>query len=249
MRVAVISDIHGNLAALESTLEAAAAAAVDETWCLGDIVGYGARPNECVARVRAACTRVLAGNHDLAVAARADVRVFSEDAARSIRWTREVLRADAEAWLAGLDAAHDAPPVGLYHGSPRDPVWEYVVDATSARAALDTAAEDRVVLVGHTHVAVAVRLLEGRLSGGPAPGGTVLDLDAGRRSLLNPGSVGQPRDGDPRAAWLLLELDDDDGRATTATFERTTYEVSRTQEEIRAAGLPERLAARLAVGL
>jgi diadenosine tetraphosphatase ApaH/serine/threonine PP2A family protein phosphatase len=248
MRVAVVSDIHGNLTALDAVLEATTAAAVDEVWCLGDIVGYGARPNECAARVRERCTRVLAGNHDLAVVRRVDVSVFTEDAARSIRWTREVLRADTEAWLTELPVAQDDPPVGLYHASPRDPVWEYVVDAAGARAALETAADDRLVLVGHTHVAILVRLLEGRLSGGQAPGGSAVEFGADGRSLVNPGSVGQPRDGDPRAAWLLLQLDDD-GLPTGATFERTTYEVSRTQEEIRAAGLPERLAARLAVGL
>jgi diadenosine tetraphosphatase ApaH/serine/threonine PP2A family protein phosphatase len=191
---------------------------------------------------------VLAGNHDLAVVGRADVRVFTEDAARSIRWTREVLRADAEAWLVDLPAARDEPPVGLYHGSPRDPVWEYILDGPGARAALATAADDQLVLVGHTHVAVAVRLFAGRLTGGPAPGGTAIELDAAQRALINPGSVGQPRDGDPRAAWLLLELDDD-GVPQAATFERTTYEVAQAQEQIREAGLPERLAARLAAGL
>jgi diadenosine tetraphosphatase ApaH/serine/threonine PP2A family protein phosphatase len=245
MRVAVVSDVHGNLAALEAVL-AAVADECDEVWCLGDIVGYGARPNECIALVRERCARILAGNHDLAAAGAVDIRVFSPDAARSIRWTREVLRADGEQYLLALVPTDTAAPgAGLYHGSPRDPVWEYVLDAHAVVAALEHAAE-RVVLVGHTHAAIAAGLTDGRLNGGNAPAGTALDLRASERALLNPGSVGQPRDGDPRAAYLLLDLEEE--LVVRAEFHRTEYDIARTQAEIRGAGLPDRLADRLAAG-
>ena len=133
MRVGLLSDVHGNLPALEAVLEACSLR-TDVLWCLGDVVGYGASPNECATLVRERCELVLAGNHDLAATGRVDFRAFTSDAGRAIRWTREVLSAEAEAWLAGLDSSAERGPVGLYHGSPRDPIWEYVADAAAASA-------------------------------------------------------------------------------------------------------------------
>jgi diadenosine tetraphosphatase ApaH/serine/threonine PP2A family protein phosphatase len=246
MRVAVLSDIHANLAALEAVLESVADRA-DEVWCLGDVVGYGARPNECAQAIRDRCTIVLAGNHDLAACGRIPSEAFSSDAGRAIRWTREVLRSPVEQWLASLGSSYLRGPVGLYHASPRDPVWDYVVDPDGARDAL-TVAPCELVLVGHTHTQLAARLFAGRLAGGPATVGTELELGQGRRALLNPGSVGQPRDADPRAAWLWLWLADD-GHPLRAVFERTRYDIARTQGEILEAGLPEHLADRLSFGM
>jgi predicted phosphodiesterase len=246
MRVAVISDVHGNLAALESVLEAATLRA-DELWCLGDTVGYGPRPNECVAVVREHCSIVLAGNHDLAAAGTIDAATFSADAGRAIRWTREVLMADIEGYLRGLAPVHEQGNVGLYHGSPRDPTWEYVTDPLGAHGALAATAA-ALVLVGHTHASLAARLCDGRLTGGRANAGAIVEAQPDVRVLLNPGSVGQPRDADARAAWLLLELDDD-RLLRRATFERTRYDVTRTQREMLAAGLPEHLADRLTFGI
>ena len=242
----MLSDIHGNLAALEAVL-AAGADRYDELWSLGDIVGYGPRPNECVAIVRERCAVSLAGNHDLAACGRVDPATFSSDAGRAIRWTREVISAETESYLATLDPAAERAPIGLYHGSPRDPIWEYVLDPETARQAL-AGRPHELVLVGHTHAALAARLLEGRLAGGRADAGTAFDLRAGRQTLLNPGSVGQPRDADSRAAWLTLHLDDA-GRPERAIFERTRYEIARTQREIVEAGLPEHLADRLSFGM
>ena len=238
MRVAVISDIHGNLAALEAVLDAVD---TDAVWCLGDLVGYGARPNECCAAIRERATVCLAGNHDLAVRGTIDLSEFSGDAGVAASWTRGVLDDDSRAYLDSLDTTGEAQDVSLYHGSARDPVWEYVL---SDEAALTTIvlARHPLALVGHSHVALQIALHDTTLDGGLAPAGTVVEL-AGARRLLNPGSVGQPRDGDPRAAYLVLDLD-----ARTATFERVEYDVERTQEEIRGAGLPEILAARLAFG-
>ncbi|HVN62967.1 MAG TPA: metallophosphoesterase family protein [Gaiellaceae bacterium] len=238
MRVAVVSDIHGNLHALEAVLDAAS---VDEIWCLGDVVGYGARPNECCELVRARAAVCLAGNHDLVVVGTLGLDEFSHDAADAAGWSREHLTEQNRAWLAGLPSLVERDGTLLAHASPRDPVWEYVLSNDVALASL-RATEDPLVLVGHSHVALDLRLADGELSGGVAPAGTQVDLDSGRW-LLNPGSVGQPRDGDPRAAWLLVDFG-----ARRATFERVEYDIAATQVEILEAGLPELLALRLASG-
>jgi len=245
VRAAVISDVHGNLAALEAVVESALETS-DVIWCLGDVVGYGPRPNECLALVREHCSIVLAGNHDLAAVGIVDAVTFSRDAGRAVRWTREVLAADHEAYLRTLRPLAEYGEVGLYHGSPRDPVWEYVLDAAVAQEVLE-AADHRVILCGHTHGAVAAFLETGRLHGGRVGDGRRLDLRDRDRILLNPGAVGQPRDGDPRAAWMVLTVDAD-GTATNAEFHRTSYDIGRTQVEILEAGLPERLADRLSFG-
>jgi diadenosine tetraphosphatase ApaH/serine/threonine PP2A family protein phosphatase len=238
MRAAVVSDIHGNLAALEAVLAAVDERAPDELWCLGDLVGYGARPNECCGIVRRRSTICLAGNHDLAVRGTIDLLEFSGDAGVAARWTRDVLTDESLAYLKILEPEGTAHGVELYHGSARDPVWEYVLSDEAAAVTL-ALTESQVVLVGHSHVALHVSTAG---VGGLAPDGTRVEFrDA--RHLLNPGSVGQPRDGDPRAAWLELDLD-----AATATFHRVAYDIERTQAEIRGAGLPEVLAERLAYG-
>ena len=246
MRVAVISDIHGNLHALEAVLQALAVERPDEIWCLGDLVGYGARPNECCELVAERADLCLAGNHDLAALGALDLAEFSDDAAEAALWTRGLLSEKARAYLSALEPKAARPGVDLFHASARDPVWEYVLSIEAALGSLLLSAEP-LVLVGHSHVPLAISLAEGAMSGGLAPEGTETDL-AGARSLLNPGSVGQPRDGDPRASWLLLDLFQ--GQALgRASFRRVDYPVARAQAEIREAGLPAALATRLAAGL
>jgi predicted phosphodiesterase len=244
MRIAVISDIHANLHALTAVLAAVDAEGADEIWCLGDLVGYGPRPEEVVTTVRERTAVCLAGNHDLGVLGTLDLELFAGDAYDAALWTRGQLTDESRDYLAALRPAGVARGFGLYHGSPRDPVWEYVLDGWTAAAALGTANE-RHILVGHSHVALQVGVSEETLSGtgGPASAGTEVRLDA-NRALLNPGSVGQPRDGDPRAAWLAIDLD-----AGRALFRREDYPIAQTQAEIRDAGLPETLAARLEFGL
>jgi predicted phosphodiesterase len=242
LRVAVISDIHANLAALNAVLAAVDEEAPDELWCLGDLVGYGPRPNECCALVRERADVCLVGNHDLAVLGTVDIADFSPDAAAAARWTEERLDAGERRFLASLEPEGERAGVSLYHGSARDPVWEYVLSAESAAATIVDGGTD-VALVGHSHVALAVSLTDGTLSGGVAPGGGAEHDLADARWLLNPGSVGQPRDGDPRAAFLVLDLDRRFG-----AFRRVPYPVEKTQRELRDAGLPETLAARLAQG-
>jgi predicted phosphodiesterase len=241
MRIAVISDIHANAHALEAVLAAIDAERPDALWCLGDLVGYGPRPNECVRTVRERADVCLVGNHDLGAIDRLDIGDFTRDAADAAYWTRDALGADERAFLESLQPESKQEGAALFHGSARDPVWEYVLTEEAARASLRLTSEP-VVLVGHSHVALALAESGESVAGGLAPDGSRVELDSGRW-LLNPGSVGQPRDGDRRAAWLLLDLGTGVG-----TFRRTEYDVEATQAEIRAARLPESLALRLGSG-
>jgi predicted phosphodiesterase len=242
MRIAVISDIHANLHALEAVLAAIDADGVDQIWCLGDLVGYGPRPNECVALVRERASLCLVGNHDLAVLGRLELEVFADEAGMAAAWTRTVLDADAATYLGSLDASASVEGVTLAHGSPREPVWEYVLSHAAADAAFAVSPEP-LILVGHSHIALALASAGSGVAGGKAPPGTEIELAVGRH-LLNPGSVGQPRDGDPRAAWLVI-----DDETHGARFRRTTYPIELTQAEMRERGLPEVLAERLAHGV
>ena len=182
----------------------------------------------------------LIGNHDLAVLGRLDLEIFAPDAALSAAWTAGVLEPEARAYLESHQPSGEREGVGLFHASPRDPVWEYVLSPGVAYASLASTSQE-LVLVGHSHVALSFQLSETTLA--TAPEGTELEL-AGDRWLLNPGSVGQPRDTDPRAAWILLDLE-----ARTASYRRVEYDVAKTQAEIRERGLPEALAARLEHGV
>ena len=241
MRVAVISDIHANRHALEAVLDAVDAESPDALWCLGDTVGYGPAPNECCDLVRDRAEPVLVGNHDLVVLGELTVSDFNDEAAAAALWTSDVLTTESREFLSPLKPRGEVDGVDLYHASARDPVWEYILTEEAAKATLD-ATQAPVVLVGHSHVALAftpAQALEEAL----APAGREVDLSSARW-LLNPGSVGQPRDGDPRAAYLVLDFD-----AQRATFRRVPYALERTQEEIRERRLPETLAARLAVGV
>ena len=240
-RVAVISDVHANRHALDAVLAAVAEEEPEAVWCLGDLVGYGPSPNECCTVVAAHADLCLCGNHDLVVLGGLELYDFAGDAAVAAAWTRTVLEADAREFLASLEPSASQAGVELYHGSARDPVWEYVLSEEAAWATLE-ATDAPLVLVGHSHVALAISLEGDTLGGGLAPDGTEIDLGSGRW-LLNPGSVGQPRDGDPRAAYLILEP----GRS--ARFRRVDYDLEQTQAEMREAGLPEPLATRLAAGI
>jgi predicted phosphodiesterase len=242
MKVAVISDIHGNKHAFEATLEAVAASDAAELWCLGDLVGYGADPDACVELAREHAAVCLAGNHDLAVTGEIPLAEFSRGASVAAEWTKEVIAPENLAFLQTLSPQGDEGSVGLYHASPRDPVWEYVLSALLAELCLNEQSH-RVCLIGHSHVALSFARSEDQLTTGePQRDGTQLDLSAGEW-LINPGSVGQPRDGDPRAAWLLLDLD-----RLTASFVRTDYDVAGAAAAIRAARLPDSLAERLEYG-
>ncbi len=222
-------------------MSAVDALAPEELWCLGDLVGYGPRPNECCRIISERASVCLAGNHDLGVLGTIDLAEFSGEAAAAAQWTRTVLDEDARGYLARLSPSAQAGGLELYHASPVDPVWEYVLTEEAAEAALE-ASQAPAVLIGHSHVALALTPENDSVGGGLAPDGASADF-GNRRFLLNPGSVGQPRDGDPRAAFLLLDLD-----ARRAEFHRVEYPIAYTQREIAAAGLPAILGQRLAFG-
>lgn len=240
-KVALLSDVHGNLPAFQAVLEDVATTDAEAVWCLGDLVGYGAQPNECVELASTACGVCLAGNHDLGVLNRIDIADFSPPAAAAALWTREQSSADTLEFLSQLEPQATGAAIGLYHASPRDPVWEYVLSTSQAGECMDEMNE-RVGAIGHSHVALRFSRLDETVSGAGVPAGSELDLSEGRW-LLNPGSVGQPRDGDPRAAWILLDLE-----SWTAQWRRTEYPIAQAAKAISDAGLPRSLGERLFIG-
>jgi predicted phosphodiesterase len=242
MRIAIVSDIHGNRHAFEAVLDRIEESECEEMWCLGDLVGYGADPDACVELARRHAAVCLAGNHDLGVIGALPLEQFSRGAALAAKWTQETIAPETRAYLEQLDPSNGDEAVGLYHASPRDPVWEYVLSPLQAELCLDVQ-DHRVCLIGHSHVALSFSRLPGAPASGQTRGpGEKLDLINGQW-LINPGSVGQPRDGDPRAAWLELDLD-----AWETTYHRTEYDIAGAAAAIRAARLPDSLAERLSYG-
>jgi diadenosine tetraphosphatase ApaH/serine/threonine PP2A family protein phosphatase len=242
MRIAVVSDIHGNRPAFEAVLQEITAARVAQVWCLGDLVGYGAEPDACVALARDSADVCLVGNHDLAVRGDIPMDEFSRGAEVAARWTQENLSSENLEFLKELEPQVETPDIGLFHASPRDPVWEYVLSTLLAELCLD-AQKQRICLVGHSHVALSFSRDTGRpATGETRAAGTELDISQGEW-LINPGSVGQPRDGDPRAAWLLLDTE-----SWAITYRRTEYDIAAAADAIRAARLPDSLAERLEYG-
>lgn len=242
MRAAVITDIHANLPALEAVLEAIDERGVEEIWCLGDVVGYGAQPDGCTDLVRERCDICLVGNHDLAVLGTLDISSFSSAASDAVRWTIENISETSLDFLREQKPAGERDGFGLFHASPRDPVWEYVLSTDQADDCMDIQPQP-VCLIGHSHVALYfLRADRGDARGAQAAVGSMLDLSQGSW-LLNPGSVGQPRDSDPRAAWLELDTGE-----RTARYHRAPYDIDRAAKAIVEAGLPKHLAQRLYAG-
>ncbi len=239
MRIAVLSDIHANLPALDAVL--AHAGEVDAIWHLGDVVGYGPDPDGVVGRLGEIGAIGVRGNHDAAACGGSEIEWFNPDARRAMEWTRAAIAPATLDWLTALPERLVMDGFELVHGSPREPLWEYVTSKDVARDNL-AALTVQIGLHGHTHVPVAwvedgggVQLVRGRR-------GSSLEL-AGRRALLNPGSVGQPRDGDPDAAYAIL-----DPEAGRISWHRVAYDIAGVQDAMRDAGLPSSLRARLSVG-
>jgi predicted phosphodiesterase len=246
VRVAVLSDVHSNLAALEAVLSdigSAAAGPVDAIWHLGDTVGYGPDPQAVVDRLLEVGAIGVKGNHDDAGGGGSSVEFFNPDGHAAIAWTRTRIDEPTRLYLANLPErlVPEGSDFTLAHGSPRDPIWEYLDSAAVAGANL-AAFGTRYCLVGHTHMPRVFRETRGEMKPVVVDPGGVLKLDD-RRSILNPGSVGQPRDGDARSSYLLIDTD-----AGHATWHRVGYDVAATQAAILAAGLPPRLARRLSFG-
>ena len=242
MRILVISDIHANLTAFEAVL-AEARNEWDQVWCLGDVVGYGPDPNECVELLRTMPHLSLAGNHDWAALQRLDIRTFNPDARQAVEWTRDTLTPDNSAYLEALPVTFVIEDYTLAHASPREPIWEYILDTFVASLNFSHF-ETPYCLVGHTHQPVIYELLN-------AQGDTTLRLPEydrmmqlnGHRQIINPGSVGQPRDKNPDAAYAILDFE-------THRFEhrRVAYNISEVQKRMKRAGMSERLINRLEHG-
>ena len=240
MRIAVLSDIHANLPALDAVL--ADAGQVDAIWHLGDVVGYGPDPDGVVARLRAAGARGVRGNHDAAAAGGSEIDWFNPDARRAMEWTRTVISSAAVDWLRDLPERLRLEGCELVHGSPRDPLWEYILSPSIARDNLAVLGQP-IGLHGHTHIPVAYVEDDGRVDRVAPRRGTELGLE-GHRALVNPGSVGQPRDGDTSASYLIL-----DPAAGSMTWHRVEYDIGAVQAAMRDAGLPGFLISRLSIGL
>ncbi len=241
--ILLLSDIHANLAALEAVLaDAERVGTVDEVWSLGDALGYGPRPNECLDRLRSIGAVAIAGNHELAAVGSISSRDFNLYARAAIEWTGQVLKDEGRDYIETMPVQEIRGDFTLVHGSPRDPVWEYTTGHSVAAANLDLLETPHCVN-GHTHVPVAINVSSDARTEIHPLHNQVVDLTEGRW-FLNPGSVGQPRDGDPRASYALLNTE-----AERIRFLRVEYPVAETQHQMQEIGLPRLLIDRLAVGM
>ena len=240
MRYAVLSDVHGNLEALDAVL-AHAEPRADAFVVLGDVVGYGADPLACLERVAERAHAVVAGNHEHGVAGLLDLDWFNDRARAALEWTRQRLDADHLAWLRTRPLVAELEDATLVHASPAQPAdWDYLVSAADGFEVFGAFAT-RVCFVGHSHRPGAWSV--GSSGRAHEPGVEAIDLEAGRRFLINVGSVGQPRDGDPRAAYALWDL-----AGRRVTIERVPYDLPTARGKILRAGLPRFLADRLPIG-
>lgn len=243
MNILVIADIHANLDAFKAVLaDARQRAAIDDTWCLGDIVGYGPDPGECIRLVREAASICVAGNHDLAAIGSVSQDEFNPAAREAILWTAHRLTWEDVEYLGKVPCVVERLGFTLAHGSPRDPVWEYVLSEDTARTNM-SAFGTNYCLVGHTHVPAAYAFEAQRVLAQDLQQGSTVPLD-GRRLILNPGAVGQPRDHDPRASYAIIDTD-----AKQYSLWRVPYDIEAVQMRMKSAALPSRLIERLSYGV
>lgn len=242
MRVLIVSDIHSNLEAFESVIEdAGARGGFDQIWSLGDLVGYGPDPGACIELMRKHDHVGVAGNHDLASIGKFSLEAFNPHAAAANRWTAAELTEEQSAYLGGLSLKHEQDQFTLVHGSPRDPVWEYVISRGSAVASFLHFDTYRC-LVGHSHIPFICRPTEEGAVFMEFPLDEPISLKTDRM-IINPGGVGQPRDGDPRTSYAIY-----DSEGGTVAHHRVAYDIATTQEKMRREGLPEFLIDRLVFG-
>jgi diadenosine tetraphosphatase ApaH/serine/threonine PP2A family protein phosphatase len=243
MRVLIASDIHANLSALDAVLEdAERRGPVDALWNIGDAVGYGPQPTECIARLRLLGAAWVAGNHERAATGVMDTSDFNPVAAAAAEWTRDQLAGEEKAFLDGLPEVVTTEGFTLVHGSLRDPTWEYLLDAESARGHF-ALMKTQFSVVGHTHVPMEAREVGEECRLIRLKDGATVALTGEARVILNPGSVGQPRDGDPRASYGILDTSE-----LIFTLHRMQYDIKATQLRMIEAGLPEWLYERLEIG-
>ncbi|MFN2303222.1 MAG: metallophosphoesterase family protein [Anaerolineales bacterium] len=243
MRTLIISDIHSNLTALKAVL--ADAKPFGAVWCLGDVVGYGPDPNECIELIKdLPKLKCVKGNHDAAIIGDININAFNYEARASLMWLESALKQENRHWLEALDEKMIFDDITMVHGSPRNPVWEYIMDLSSARENLK-AFNTQICLVGHTHIPCIYQMDKSTIQSTHLH---LLEQDKPfslkNKCILNPGSVGQPRDHDPRSAYMIY---DDEGD-TPWIFRRVDYDIEKVQKRILAAGLPYRHASRLSEG-
>ena len=243
MRIAVLADIHANLTAFEAVLaDIEQRGGAEEFWCAGDIIGYGPDPRECIALVRKTCKVCVAGNHDLAAVSAIDTSDFNPGAAEANRWTAQQLTKEDIEFIKSLPLTVERGDFTVVHGSPREPVWEYIFDTATAEENLDCFST-RYCLIGHTHAPVVFKFgKSGRVTPKRIDDGAEIRL-GGQRLIINPGGVGQPRDSDPRASYGLI-----DTRRHVFTLHRVPYDIASVQSRMREKGLPEMLWRRLGYG-
>jgi predicted phosphodiesterase len=240
VRVAVLSDIHANLAALDSVI--ASLGSVDAVWHLGDVVGYGPEPDGVVERLAAIGAVGVRGNHDSAAVGGNEIDWFNPDAKAAMEWTRGRISKGTKDWLTALPERHTDGQFGLVHGSPREPLWEYIVSVPIARANL-AALTTPFGLFGHTHLPMIFAERDGAVEQIEPADGSTFTLAEGR-ALINPGSVGQPRDGILTSSFMVI-----DTGAGHCTWHRVSYDIGSVQAAMNEAGLPRRLVERLSYGL
>jgi diadenosine tetraphosphatase ApaH/serine/threonine PP2A family protein phosphatase len=241
MRFAILADIHSNMAAFEAVLnDAKGRGGFDKIWCLGDMVGYGPDPNGCIKLLREYEHVCIAGNHDWAAIGNMDTFEFNPVAAEAAHWTERELTAENKDYLLGLPLILNENGFTLAHGSPREPIWEYLLSTQAAQENFDYF-ETPYCLVGHSHIPLIFEL-EGEEAVYKELGETVVKLPE-NHMILNPGGVGQPRDGDPKASYAIY-----DAETRTVSHYRVEYDIQATQRKMAEAGLPEPLIRRLSFG-
>ncbi len=261
MRIGIISDVHGNYVALRTVFDHMGS--VDALWCLGDIVGYGPQPNECISAISAVPNLCIPGNHDWGMLGRLDRLSFNRDARALLEWTEDVLTPANRQFLELLPVRLSAngSSFTLVHASPRDPMWEYLLDIFDAAECFPLF-HSRYCFVGHTHVPLIFQQVEGVVKAYIPEASESMPLDVSPyekntnaqdvRMIINPGSVGQPRDGDPRAAYMVLEIPEigtGEAQPASLTFGRVSYPIEETQQIMKDYGFPPRLISRLELGI
>jgi diadenosine tetraphosphatase ApaH/serine/threonine PP2A family protein phosphatase len=242
MRFAILADIHSNLAAFETVLgDLEKRGGFDKIWCLGDVVGYGPDPHECIERLRQFGPLCIAGNHDWAAIDKMDTSEFNPVAAIAALWTTQQLTAEDRDYLLNLPQTLYEDDFTLAHGSPREPIWEYLLSTEAAQDNFDSF-ETAYCLVGHSHVPLVFELIDDKVVCREFEEGANLKLGK-TRMIINPGGVGQPRDGDPRASYAIY-----DAEARTITHYRVEYDIQATQKKMEERGLPTSLILRLSLG-
>ncbi|MFB0559140.1 MAG: metallophosphoesterase [Dehalococcoidales bacterium] len=244
MRYAIIADIHANLAAFQAVLDdIERRGGVEEMWCLGDVVGYGPDPHQCIELLRQYKHVCVAGNHDWAAVGKINTAEFNPDAATACHWTAQQLTPEDIEYLENLPLVIQKEDFTLVHGSPREPIWEYLLSTSSAKQNF-AYFKSQFCLVGHSHVPLVFRYGETGSCSSSQLSASIGIVLGESRLIINPGGVGQPRDGDPQASYAIYDSD-----ARVVKLHRVAYDIDATQVKMVRHNLPIRLVVRLSYGM